>query len=215
MVTAGTGNGMRKILHTLALSAAVLLLTTGAVRGQEKEDFQRRNGVLPPLVSERYEYHDVCGCCEKDIQCDMLDKALRWKDGNDYDSITDWKITWDNKHKRGPDYCAADSFRVIVDIVIQLPRWVCSGSAPQSLKDRWDSFIKKLIAHENVHKDLARKAADDLTSAVAGMPPARTCKELDREVDTLCNARLKKLDEEQVHFDETSGHGFSDRPSFP
>jgi predicted secreted Zn-dependent protease len=212
---AGAKSRMKKILQTLVLCAAILLLTTGSVRGQEKEDSRLKNGVLPPLVSERYEYHDVCGCCEKDIQCDMLDKALRWKDGNDYDSITNWKVTWDNKYKRGSGYCAADSFRVNVDIVIQLPRWVCAGNAPQSLKDKWDSFIKKLIAHENVHKDLAKKAADDMTSAVAGMSAARTCKELDREVDAVSLARLKKLDEEQANFDDKSSHGFGDRPSFP
>ncbi len=174
---------------------------------------KKKNNVLSPLHTEKYEYYEVCGCCEKDLQCEMSDKAIRWKDGNRYDSVTNWKVKWDYDYNRGPETCFADSFRVNIDIIFHLPKWVCSH-APQSLLDRWDNYIKKLISHENEHRDLALGAAADLTRTVAELPPVRTCAELDRKINDLCHERMQKLDEDQKAYDETTSHGFKEL-SFP
>ncbi len=181
-----------------------------------KQSFHQKNTILSPLVSDIYEYHNICGCCEKDVQCDMMQKAIRWKDGNAYDSLTRWKMKWGYGYNHDSNYCYADSFRITLDIVIQIPRWVCMGnSAPQSLRDKWDVYIEDLISHENGHRALAKQAAEEITRAVSQMPPTRSCKELDRKVQTLCQERMKELDQEQQSYDEATGHGFAGRPSFP
>lgn len=186
----------------------------GASTGKEP-GVRKHHSVLPPLISEKKEYHDVCGCCAKDIQCDMVEKAIRWKDGNGYDSITKWKASWDYGHDRDNEFCYADSFKVTLDITIELPRWVCEGNAPQTLKDKWAVFIKNLVSHENSHRDIARQAAEEVTLAVSRLPDIRTCSELDREVQSLVQRRMKKLDADQQDYDQATGHGFADRPSFP
>ncbi len=101
-----------------------------------KESLQKKNSVLTPLISEKYEYHHVCGCCEKDVQCDMMQKAIRWKDGNAYDSLTKWKVKWDYGYNHESTYCYADSFRITLDIIIQIPRWVCMGNSAPPIPQR-------------------------------------------------------------------------------
>jgi predicted secreted Zn-dependent protease len=182
----------------------------------KKESLHKKNTVLPPLFSQKYEYHRVCGCCEKDVQCDMMQKAIRWRDGNSYDSITKWKMKWDYGYNYDSTYCYADSFRIKLDIIIQIPRWIClDNSASQSLRDKWGVYIEKLISHESAHCDLARQAVEEINREVSQLPPARSCGELDHKVQTVCQERMKKLDQDQQSYDEATGHGFAGSPSFP
>ncbi len=176
---------------------------------------ERRNHVLSPLLTERYEYYEVCGCCEKDLQCEMTEKAIRWKDGNKYDAITRWKVKWDYDYSRDDDACAADSFRVEVEIAFHLPKWVCDGNAPRPLAEKWESYIRNLTAHERGHRDKTVKAAEDFTRAVADLALAADCSELDRKIRELCRERMTRLDEEQEEYDAATGHGFVQGVSFP
>jgi hypothetical protein len=50
---------------------------------------------------------------------------------------------------------------------------------------------------------------------VAALPPARTCSELDGEVQKLSRERLKKLLGEQAEYDKATDHGVSQGVSFP
>lgn len=202
--------------------AAFMTCTALAGEGRTESDRMkelavtaRRNHVLPPLHTEKYEYYDVCGCCEKDLQCDMMDKAIRWKDGNKYDAITRWKVKWDYAYSRDEHACLADSFRVDVEIIFHLPKWVCDGHAPPYLTEKWESYIGNLTLHEKGHRDKALKAAEDFTRAVAEMAPAGSCSELDRRVRKLCSERMEQLDEEQHEYDEATGHGHVQGISFP
>ncbi len=175
----------------------------------------KENGILPPRVAEKYEYYDVCGCSEKDLQCDLTQKSLKYSDGKKYDSITNWKVKWDYGHYRNSEVCSAESFRVTVDVIFRLPKWVRTVDAPQQLADKWDRYIKNLIAHEYGHRDRAVEAATELTRAVAELAPARTCAELDREVNRICRARLNELIADQDEYDAATNHGLSQGVMFP
>lgn len=210
-----------KIILTLIIA---LFISYSALAGEGRTESEktkliarneRKNRVLPPLHTEKYEYYDVCGCCEKDLQCEMMDKAIRWKDGNQYDAITKWKVKWDYAYTRDDRACFTDSFRVDIEIIFHLPKWVCDGHAPQALTAKWDSYIKNLTLHEKGHRDKALKAAEDFTRAVAEMAPAGSCSELDRKVQKLCSERMEQLDEEQQEYDTATQNGHVHGISFP
>ncbi len=176
---------------------------------------QRGNGTLAPIVTEKYEYYEVCGCCEKDLKNDLKKKCIRWDDGRKYDSVTNWKLKWKYGYTRAPEACAADSFTVTADITFQVPKWVSTGDAPQPLVKKWDAYIDNLMTHERGHRDMAVEAAADFTNEVAALPPARTCVELDREIHALGQARMKKLLEDQKAYDAETNHGLSQGAAFP
>jgi predicted secreted Zn-dependent protease len=176
---------------------------------------QAGNSVLDPLYNEKYEYYEVCGCSEKDVQCDLTLKAIKCSDGNKYDSVTNWRVKWDYGYSRASKTCSPESFRVTVDVIFRLPKWVREVNAPQQLVDKWDGYMKNLIVHENGHRDRALHAAAELTRMIAGLPPARTCSDLDREVNRVSRARLKKLIVEQEEYDAATSHGHAQGVKFP
>jgi predicted secreted Zn-dependent protease len=176
---------------------------------------EKRNAVIPAVVTEKYEYYEVCGYCEKDLQCDLKQKCIKWNDGRKYDSVTNWKVKWHYGLNLAPEACTTDSFTVTVDITFQLPKWVHNGDAPQPLMDKWDTFMKNLLVHEQGHRDMAVEAATEFTRAVAELSPVPTCAELDREVNALGQERMKKLLKDQKNYDKTTNHGTTQGAVFP
>ncbi|HSB34474.1 MAG TPA: DUF922 domain-containing protein, partial [Nitrospirota bacterium] len=174
-----------------------------------------KNTVLPPVVREAYEYYEVCGCCEADLKGELKQKCITWKDGRKYDAMTSWKVKWDYGHNRAGQTCSADSFTVTVNVRYHLPKWVKPADAPRELVEKWDGYTKNLLIHENGHRDKAVDAATDLIRSVADLPPSRTCAELDRNVNLLSRARMRKLEEEQQQYDNDTGHGTKQGALFP
>ena len=200
----------------LSLPAAALAAESSVPQKADASTAPVKNRAADgPVVTERYEYYEVCGCCEKDLQCEMSDKAVGWKDGNKYDSITKWKVKWDYKYSSDDHACFADSFRLNMEIIFHLPKWVCSGHAPRSLAERWENYIRNLTVHEKGHRDKALKAAEEITKTVAEMTPASSRAELDRKVQRLCRDRLQQLDEEQAEYDASTDHGQVTGIAFP
>lgn|SRR5512143_784301 len=174
-----------------------------------------KNTVLPPVIREAYEYYEICGCCETDLKGELRQKCITWKDGKKYDALTNWKVKWDYGHNRAGKTCSADSFTVTVNVRYYLPKWAKPDHAPRELIGKWESYTKNLLTHENGHRDRAVDAAADLTRTVADLPPFSTCSDLDREVNIISRARMKRLEEEQKQYDRETGHGAAQGALFP
>lgn len=174
-----------------------------------------QNRPLPPLVTESYEYYDVGGCCEDELQCDLKEKCIIWKDGNRYDSLTTWDVTWDYAYDLGSGSCSTDSFRAIVQITFRFPRWKRPADAPPWLAEKWDRYLSGLTSHENGHRDRVVAAATDLSRDVAQLPPARTCDDIDRQVQALSHQRLEAMHRNQRNYDEVTRHGATQGAVFP
>ena len=171
--------------------------------------------VLPPVVTEKFEYYEVNGICEKDLQCQMRQKGIAWTDGKKYNSTTSWHVKWDYGYNDTSRACSPDSFRVIVDITFRYPKWADTSGAPQPLVEKWNSYMQQLILHENGHRDMAVDAATELVHAVAELPPAPNCAELDRELRSLSRTRMKKLNNDEREYDTATNHGFTQGAIFP
>jgi predicted secreted Zn-dependent protease len=173
------------------------------------------NHPLPPLVTESYEYYDVCGCCEEDLKCDLKKKCITWKDGNKYDSLTTWDVKWDYAYDLDSGSCLSDSFRATVHITFRYPRWIPTDDAPPSLVEKWDNYLSSLTHHENGHRDRVVAAAADLSRDVAQLPPSMTCAELDRQIQSLSRKRLEMMKENQRNYDDMTKHGAAQGAVFP
>ncbi len=176
---------------------------------------RKKTGTRPPVIAERYEYYEICGGCEQDLKSDLKKKCIQWNDGKKYDSMTNWKLKWDYGHNEGSGTCAVDSFTVTVDITFHVPKWSRTDNAPHPLVAKWDNYLKNLMTHERGHRDRTVEAANDLTRAVAALPPAGTCDELDREIQTLGLAQKNKLLQDQKDYDNETNHGAAQGAVFP
>jgi predicted secreted Zn-dependent protease len=171
--------------------------------------------ILPPVISEKYEYYEVCGCCEEELHCDLKQKCITWKDGRKYDSLTSWDMKWDHGYDRASDTCSIRSFKPIVEITFRYPKWKRTDDAPLSLVEKWDRYLKNLITHENGHRDRVVEAAAALSLAVSQLSPAPSCADLDRNVRALFRSRMEKMKQAQREYDEITKHGITQGAVFP
>ena len=174
-----------------------------------------QNRVVTPVVTEKYEYYEIRGNSEKELRGQMCRNGCAFNDGEKYDSVTSWRWKLNYGHDRAPGVCAVDSLRVALEIKYRYPKWLRTGDASQPLIDKWDGYMKNLVIHENGHRDLAVEAAAELSRALAALPPARSCADLDRELLALGRERMKKLNEDQKIYDETTRHGKTQGAVFP
>lgn len=168
-----------------------------------------------PKVTEKYEYYEVTGSSEQELRCDMNQNSCRWDDGKKYDSVTSWRMKWNYDYNRAPQSCTAASFKAAVEVVFRYPKWVHASGVPQPLVAKWDNYMKNLTRHENGHRNMAVEAAAELSQAVAKLPPAQNCADLDREVQTLCRLRMKKLNDDEKAYDVSTKHGLMQGAIFP
>jgi predicted secreted Zn-dependent protease len=200
------------VLFAAAPSAAENRIEVASI---EKGLSSRTNKVLPPAVTEKYEYYEVCGCNEEELYCDLRKKCGKWTDGKKYDSLTSWEIQWDHEYGRNSRTCEVNSFMPIVNITFRYPKWKRTEEASQSLMEKWDRYLENLIAHENGHRDMVVETMNDLSHAVAQLPPAPSCDDLDRNVRALFRKYLAKMNKDQLEYDKTTKHGATQGAVFP
>lgn len=176
---------------------------------------RRKYNVAKPMIAEKYEYYEIRGDDEKEIRRQMGQNGTKWNDGKTYDSVTRWDIDWDYGYDSAPQGCKVDSFRTILKITFRYPKWLRTDNAPQSLADKWDGYMKNLVLHETGHRDIAVEAAANISRAVAELPTARSCADLDREVRTLCREIAAKLTRDEKEYDTTTNHGTTQGAVFP
>jgi len=168
-----------------------------------------------PSVKETYEYYEIKGNSEDELRSELCRLGCKWKDGKTYDSVTNWHVKWDYDYNRSAETCSAEVFRVFVEITFRYPKWVRTDEVPRPLVAKWDNYVKSLVEHESGHRDMAVAAAAELSLAVAGLPPAPTCAELDNRVRALCHERMKQLDDDAHAYDIATEHGFAQGAVFP
>lgn len=174
-----------------------------------------RSSAPAPTVKETYEYYEIKGNSEDELRSELCRHGCRWKDGKTYDSVTNWHVKWDYDYDRSPETCSAGSFRVFVDITFRYPKWMQTDDVPRPLAAKWDNYMENLVEHENGHRDMAVTAAAELSEAVAAMPPASTCAELDRRVRALFHGRMKRLNDDAHAYDTETQHGIAQGAVFP
>jgi predicted secreted Zn-dependent protease len=175
----------------------------------------RERIVLAPAVCEKHETYEIKGGREKELRDQMTRQGIAWSDGKKYDSVTSWHVTWDYEQERSLQSCSAEAFQATAEITIRYPKWVRTEGAPQELADKWDAYLASLIEHEEGHRNMVVEAVEDLTRAVALLPDAPTCAELDRRVRSLCHERMAKLNSDAKEYDAATLHGAEQGAVFP
>jgi predicted secreted Zn-dependent protease len=170
---------------------------------------------LEPVVTEKYYYYGISGDNEKDLRRQMTENGTKWDDGKTYDSVTSWNISWDYDYDCTAQGCRADFFNTKVYITFRYPQWIRVGEVPPSLSEKWDTYMKNLIVHENGHRDMAVNATAELARAVVALESAPSRAELDRQIQGLSDRIMAKLKAEQREYDATTIHGTTQGAVFP
>jgi predicted secreted Zn-dependent protease len=97
-----------------------------------------------------------------------------------------WWFSWDFKYLPGSrGGCRVAEFTITLNARMKLPKWVDAGRADGELRDRWDTFERRLRQHEDGHKNNGVKAANDLARRIKAIGEFPDC--------ALLNAEIKKV----------------------
>ena len=80
---------------------------------------------------------------------------------------TGFKLTWTRKYERQGDACVITVNKPKLIITYTLPKLKSKLSGP--LKDRWDTFISGVTAHEKVHGDFIKDMVKAIEAMSVGM----------------------------------------------
>jgi predicted secreted Zn-dependent protease len=171
--------------------------------------------VSAPVVDVKKDYYWVSGRTARDIRNDLNMKTPVREDGMKYDARTDWFVKWTFWWNESSSLCTIIKVETRADIHYVLPKLRRSGWIPNSLKQKWESYMKALLHHENEHKDLGVRAAREIEKEIGNMAARRACKQLEIDANRLGHKIMKKFNDLEREYDRKTNHGMNDRAVFP
>ncbi len=173
-------------------------------------------------LDETYHYYDISGQSAAELR-DSIDANRHLATGSSrFDAMTDWNIKWQYNYQQVGETCVITRVDITVEIDYRLPRW--QGSERERnprLAKAWQRYIEKLLAHEQMHGQIAIDAAAEIEDAIHSAdnppdrPPPGSCEAL--EVDANANGMtiIEKVRARQAFFDLRTDHGANDGATFP
>tara|TARA_Y100001954_G_scaffold17604_2_gene16314 strand:+ start:6956 stop:7591 length:636 start_codon:yes stop_codon:yes gene_type:complete len=100
-----------------------------------------------------------------------------------------------------------------IKINYTLPQWKSRHIADQKFKDRWDKYLKRLISHEDRHRDIFLKGATAIRSYINHIPPYQLRNKSDNCLNYVGQVKqrllliFKKYEVKNLFFDLNSNFG--------
>lgn len=143
-----------------------------------------------------------------------INRASRIRQGGQvFNGFTDWHIEWRFRWEPEPSgQCRLVERQVGLRTVITLPRL---ESAPDAHRAVFNTYLASLRTHEIGHHEIARRAAQDLDTALARLGPLRDCAVLRQTVDQLGNRHLEQARRQGVEYDRQTDHGATQGARLP
>ena len=166
-------------------------------------------------ITEEHEYYDVSGATPEEIRRQMTKHGTKWDDGKTYDAVTTWDIKYRYDTTREGGGCYVTSAKTKIGIVFRYPRFTPQADTPESVLNRWNSYMNNLQAHEIGHRDLAVDAAHEISESLSAMAGFNTCREADKAVTAVAREKLGRMKQAQIDYDATTRHGATQGAVFP
>lgn len=121
-------------------------------------------------------YYDISGRTKAELIQQMTERGPDCDD--ECFAWTEWAIDWVSPISGRAD---CEPVSVVVRVTYTLPRWVDKDSAPASLQREWEAYEKKLLAHEEHHKDITVKYAQIFLDKIQeiNQQDYQSCRELE------------------------------------
>ena len=176
-------------------------------RGVENPSGQS-SPVTQEIIVHPYPIH---GTTAADLRAQMNECGIR-DGGITVDGRTNWYVSW-NFGLDGSSGCHVTWTKVHVLVDMYLPQWEeASGSA---IEPQWNRYLTALIDHEGGHMQHGIDAANETASAISSLPPAATCDEMDTQANQAGQRVLAAFNQQDVAYDDETGHGRTQGAVFP
>ena len=195
---AGIFGGMKGAVLILILASAGAL---GCVAPSVIQ-YQRRGGID---VDDHVEYYDIHGKTLREIRIDAHVNGPVARDTTWF-AMTHYQIHWSYSYYRQPTLCRLTNVKMMVDIIVTLPRWVDSSDVDPAAVYWWANSSDHVRSHEAHHVQLAVDGASEIRSLLL-RSTSSDCGLLARSTNEEAAVILRRIAEQQQDFDRQSRHG--------
>lgn len=195
---AGIFGGMKGAALILILAGAG---TLGCVAPSVIQ-YQRRGGID---VDDHVEYYDIRGKTLRDLRIDAHINGPVARDTTWF-GLTHYQIHWTYSYYRQPTLCRLTNVKMMVDIIVTLPRWVDSTDVDPAAVYWWANSSEQVRSHEAHHVQLAVDGASEIRSLLM-RSTSSDCTLLARSANEEAAVILRRVAEQQKDFDHQSRHG--------
>lgn len=137
-------------------------------------------------------------------------------DGKHYGGYTKWNVHWEYvTQSDASGGCVLVSSSVVLTVDVTLPQWQQSINAPPALQQRWSTYLTALRTHENGHVQNAKREAVAIVQLLHTIGPQSDCDLLDQKLQDLGHDILQRYKDNDVDYDQRTGHGQMQGAVFP
>ncbi len=162
--------------------------------------------------AERVSYYDVTGARLETVIIALDTKGPPDDSGERFHARTDARIDWNFSVRPVEEGCAIVGVTTRLGVTVIMPRLV---SSDPELQQEFEGYAVRLMAHETGHVDNARKTAGEVDAALAGLAPARTCKEMKEKANSVGHRVFESGAKRDVDYDHVTDHGRLQGAHFP
>lgn len=159
-------------------------------------------------INEHFIYYDIEGSNSDELRLQMRQNGTKWKDGKIYAALTTWDIRYKYDVVSENGRYTIKTVNTDISIEYIFPRKVgATSTTSDALTVQWKKYMDSLMEHEIGHKDLAVKTAGEINETLESLGGFDSRSELDSEAGRQVQAKLKKLKEIQIEYDNHTKHG--------
>ncbi len=168
-----------------------------------------------PEIIINTEYYDIRGATARELRKEMYQKSPVHQDCDKFDALTEWYVQWRYGWRTDGQTCWINQAVVTVDVKFTYPKWVNRDAADPQLKRKWDAYYKALVAHENGHKSIGVKAAEEVEKTLLNLGAQSECARLEQIANATANDIIRKYQQKEKEYDVETNHGMNDGAKFP
>ena len=160
-----------------------------------------------PRVDVKIKYYEVEGDTVEDLKNELKVKTPIRNNGAPFDANTTWYVKWNTQWAMKGMSCGIISVTTRVSIIFTLPKWANYKEHSGKEREKWDRFFKRLVDHENGHKDIAVGSAKELEKSILDMESRKNCDDLKRDANRLGETIIEKYQGVTEQYDLETDHG--------
>lgn len=168
-----------------------------------------------PVINEHFNYYEIQGRTEKELQQQMNASGIRGADGNSYYAYTNWYVKWNYTYDTTTVSCSIATVATIVDANYKLPKWIRNENASADLKNKWNRFIHNLELHEYGHREIGVQTAKEIERSISALKPRASCEELRLAANSIGQQLVEKSKPTEADYDVRTRHGRTQGAIFP
>jgi len=171
--------------------------------------------IAEPIVELKTDYYLISGETAAEIRDSMDRKRPIRENGLSYDAHTDWFVKWNFWWGQPNDSCTITRVTTKLNIQFILPELNGTSTLAEALRHKWKIYMEALLRHEDGHRNISIRAANEIENKILNMASRPTCERLEIDANQIGNSLLRKFRAIEEEYDRNSNHGMNDGAVFP